>query len=501
MSKTDNNDKNEWGSKISFLMAMIGSAVGLGNIWRYPYVLYSNGGGAFYIPYLTAILVMGIPFLLLEYGMGYHFKSSITKTFYNIKPKFEYIGWFIPVIVFLILIYYSCIVGWDGIYFILSFFKGWGANPNTFYTTTLLQSTNSISGLKYIIPVVAISVIVVWGIMWFISHRDLEKGLGKASSILVPLLFLMMIIIVIFSLTLPGAMIGLKALFDPNWSLLLNINIWLAAFGQVLFSLSLGMSIALTFASYLPNNEKLSDNVLWVVIANCGFENFAAFGVFSILGYMSLQSGVPLDQLVTQGTGLIFIAYPTIFNILGTWSFILGPLFFLCVFFAGITSTLALLEPISLSIQNKFALTRKKSMSILCLIGCLGTFIFSTGMGSYLLGIADTFLNQFGLLFGILLECIIFGWVFGIEKLIPIFNNKSKFKIGKWWTVIIKFILPLTIIFILVGGLGSIINNGKTMDITVEIIISAIFIITPLILTIIPCKNREFKRIPNHNKP
>ncbi|MDR0913181.1 MAG: sodium-dependent transporter [Methanobrevibacter sp.] len=481
---------NKWASNLSFLLAMIGSAVGLGNIWRYPYVLYSNGGGTFYIPYLVAILVMGIPFLLLEYGVGFHFKSSITKTFYQIKPKLEYIGWFVPIIVFMILIYYVCIVGWDGIYFILSFFKGWGVNPDAFYTTTLLQSTNSLTGLSYIIPVIALSIIIVWFLMWFISHRDLEKGLGKASTFFVPLLFIMMIFIVIFSLSLPGAMIGLNALFNPDWSLLLNIDIWLAAFGQVLFSLSLGMSIALTFTSYLPDNNKLSDNVLWVVIANCGFENFAAFGVFSILGYMSLQNGIPVDQLVTQGTGLIFIAYPTIFNILGQWAYILGPLFFLCVFFAGITSTLALLEPISLSIQNKFNLTRKKSVTILCIIGCLCGFIFSTGMGSYLLSISDMFLNQFGLLFGILLECLVFGWIFGTDKLIPLFNKNSKFKIGKWWSIIIKFILPLIIIFIWIGGMGNLFHNP--LELSIELIIAVIIVIIPLILTLLPnSKNKE----------
>lgn len=492
MNKTKNKE-NQWGSKLSFLLAMIGSAVGLGNIWRYPYVLYSSGGGAFYIPYLIAILVMGIPFLLLEYGVGYKFKSSITKTIYNIKPKLEYIGWLIPVIVFLILIYYSSIVGLNGIYFVLSLFKGWGANPNNFYSSTLLQSTSSLSGLTYIVPVLAISILIVWGLMWFIAHRDVEKGLGKASSILVPLLFIMMVIVVIFSLTLPGAVIGLKTLFNPNWSLLLNINIWLAAFGQVLFSLSLGMSIALTFASYLPDNSSLSDNVLWVVLANCGFENFAALGVFSILGYMSLNSGTPINQLITQGTGLIFIAYPTVFNILGNWAYILGPLFFLCTFFAGITSTLALIEPASLSIQNKFKISREKAASILCIIGCICALIFSTGMGSYILDITDSFLNNFALLFGILLECLIFGWIYGVDKLIPIFNEKSKFQIGNWWEKIIKYVLPFVIIFIWIGGIGEILTYGNFISIGIKLILSGIIIILPMILTIMPVKNKNFK--------
>ena len=152
-------DKNEWGSNLSFILAMIGSAVGLGNIWRYPYVLYSNGGGAFYIPYIVAILVMGIPFLILEYGVGYNFKSSFAKAIRKIDPKFEYLGWLLPVAVFMIMIYYSAIMGWDGIYIVLSFFKGWGADPNAFFTTTLLQSSDSYTTLTSFIPLIAVAML------------------------------------------------------------------------------------------------------------------------------------------------------------------------------------------------------------------------------------------------------------------------------------------------------------------------------------------------------
>ena len=264
---------------------MIGSAVGLGNIWRYPYVLYSNGGGAFYIPYLVAILIMGIPFLILEYGVGYNFKSSFAKAITKINSKYEYLGWFLPVAVFMIMIYYSAILGWDGIYIILSFFKGWGADPNTFFATTLLQSSETFSGITTFIPVIAIAMLLGWVLIWFISHKDLEKGLGKVSKLLVPLLFIIMIFIVAFSLTLPGASIGLAELFNPDWSLLGNFNIWMAAFGQIIFSLSLGMSIAFTYANYTKNDADLITNTISIAVANCAFENFAALGVFSILPF------------------------------------------------------------------------------------------------------------------------------------------------------------------------------------------------------------------------
>ncbi len=486
-------DKNEWGSNLSFILAMIGSAVGLGNIWRYPYVLYSNGGGAFYIPYIVAILLMGIPFLILEYGVGYDFKSSFPKAIRSINSNWEFLGWLLPVAVFMIMIYYSAILGWDGIYMILSFTKGWGANPDTFFATTLLQSSDSISGLLHFIPLIAVAMIVGWVIIWFISHRDLEEGLGKVSKVLVPALFVIMVVIVGFSLTLPGASIGLAELFNPDWSLLTHFEIWMAAFGQIIFSLSLGMSIAFTYASYTKDDSDLITNTISIALANSLFENFSALGVFSILGYMSMQSGTAVSELVTQGTGLVFVAYPTVFNVLGQWAYVLGPLFFLTVYLAGLTSILSTIEPLSFSIQNKFGFTRSKTMTILIIFGAAVSMIYATAYGGSVLGYVDTFINQIALLFGVILECIVFAWVFKAEKLIDFLNSRSKtIKLGKWWLVIVKYVLPIFISIIWVGGLIDVLKT-ETVDQTIfMIIVAVILLFATLIFTFLPAKNPKW---------
>ena len=494
MAKT--KDKNEWGSNLSFLLAMIGSAVGLGNIWRYPYVLYSNGGGAFFIPYIVAILIMGIPFLILEYGVGYNFKSSFPKAVKSISKKWEYLGWFLPVAVFMILIYYSAILGWDGFYVIISAFKGWGADPNAYFTGSFLQANDTLGGLGTFVPFVAIAMLVGWVIMWVISHTDLEKGLGRVSKVLVPLLFAIMIFIVLFSLTLPGAGIGLAELYNPDWSLLLNFNIWMAAFGQMIFSLSLGMSIAFTYASYTKDDSDLVSNALWVTVANCGFENFAAIGVFSILGYMSLQSGVAVPDLVTQGTGLVFIVYPTVFNVLGDWASVIGPLFFFTVYLAGITSVLALLEPVSVSIQNKFDWTRNKTVTVLCIVGGACSMIYATAMGSYILGIADTFVNQIAILIGVIFECIIFAWIFKAENIIPKLNAKSKsIKLGKWWLVVVKYVLPIFIAIVWVGGILEVISSGSMLELAILAILTVILLGATFIFTKLPAKSGEWDEV------
>ena len=487
-------DKNEWGSNMSFILAMIGSAVGLGNIWRYPYVLYSNGGGAFYIPYIVAILLMGIPFLILEYGVGYNFKSSFAKAVKTINSKWEYLGWLLPVAVFMIMIYYSAILGWDGIYIFLSFFKGWGADPNAYFTTTLLQSSDSMSGLLSFIPLVAVAMLVGWVIIWFISHRDLEKGLGKVSKILVPLLFIIMIIIVGFSLTLPGASVGLAELFHPDWSLLGNFDIWMAAFGQIVFSLSLGMSIAFTYASYTKDDSDLITNTISIALANSLFENFAALGVFSILGYMSLQSGIAVADLVTQGTGLVFIVYPTVFNVLGNWAYVLGPLFFFTVYLAGLTSILSTIEPLSFSIQNKFGMTRKRTMTILIVVGALISMIYATSYGSSVLGYVDTFINQIAILLGVIFECIIFAWIFKAEKLIDFLNSRSKsIKLGKWWILIVKYILPIFVTIVWIGGMYDVVQYSTPDQLIFTVISTVLLLGATLAFTLLPAKSPEWE--------
>lgn len=490
------DEQNRWGSNLSFILAMIGSAVGLGNIWRYPYVLYYNGGGAFYIPYIVAILVLGLPFLFLEYGVGYHFSSSFAKAIKNIHSKYEFLGWFLPVAVFMIMIYYTAILGWDGVYVVLSFFNGWGADPNTYFSNILLQTTSSPTGLFTFVPIIAVAMLVGWIIVWSISHRDLEAGLGKVSKFLVPLLFIIMIIVVIASILLPGASIGIDQLLIPDWSSLFDFEIWLSAFGQIVFSLSLGMSIAFTYASYTQDGTDLVTNTFTVAFANCLFENFAALGVFSILGYMSLQSGVAVSELVEQGAGLIFIVYPTVFNALGSWAIILAPMFFIAVYIAGITSLLSTIEPLSFSIQNKFGLTRRKTMTILCIVGAILSMAFATAYGEILLDTVDTFINQIAIIFGVIVECIVFAWLFKAENIIDSLNKNSKtVKLGRKWLIQVKYVLPIFLSIVWIGGIYDLVTNESIEFVEFMVLTALVLIISTLIFTRLPSKNPDWDKL------
>lgn len=300
----------------------------------------------------------------------------------------------------------------------------------------------------------------------------------------------MMIFIVAFSLTLPGANLGYSCLLQPKWNMLLDINVWLAAFGQILFSLSLGVAVIISYTSYLPEGSNLIKDRLTVVVSNCSFEVFTAIGVFSILGFMAFTQNLPVDQVVTQGSGLIFIAFPTVFNNMGFMGYIIEPIFFLCVFFAGITTTISYLEPLSLSISQKFNITRSKASTILCIIGFLFSLIFATGSGNYILTIFDSFINQFAILFGIICQCIIFGWYYKIDDLLKLINTTSKINLGKYWTILIKYLIPIILFVIWITGIYSLILENNFPTLLIEAIITLILIIVPLILTLWPEKNK-----------
>ncbi|WP_405264924.1 sodium-dependent transporter [Methanobrevibacter sp.] len=476
------SQQNQWDSSIAFIFAMIGAAVGLGNIWRFSYVLYSNGGGSFFIPYLIAIAIMGIPFLILEYGVGFTFKESFSNIMKKINPKFEVIAWILVLFVFIVTIYYMVILSWDLVYLGSSFTFSWGTDAANYFVSTVGGSSN-LSNASFLLIPTTIGVILLWIVLWFIAHRNVDKGIGKVSKILIPSLFVIMGFIIVYALTLPGAGIGINTLLTPDWSKLTDVNIWLAAFAQIIFSLSMGQAIALTYASYLPENSKLINNVLIVVASNSLFEICTAFGVFSILGYMSFTNGTPMVQLITEGTGLIFIVFPMIFNIMGPIGRIIAPLLFLAILFAGITSALGFLEPMLNTTAVKLGWSRKKTATVLSIIGCIFSLILTSGISSYLVGIIDSFVNEFGILILIGIQCIIFAWFYGVDKFMPALNGLSIIDVGKTWKFIIKYLLPLVLVVMWVVGIIQLFSTAKTFEIIVDLIIIVLVMAFAIVLT------------------
>ncbi len=470
------SQKNQWDSSRAFIFAMIGAAVGLGNIWRFSYVLYSNGGGSFFIPYLIAIVIMGIPFLILEYAVGFSFKESFSTIMRKINPKLEYVAWMLVLFVFIVTIYYMVILSWDLVYLASSFTFSWGADAAHYFVNNVGGSSN-LSNASFLLIPTTIGVIILWIVLWFIAHRNVDKGIGRVSKIIIPALFVIMGFIIVYALTLPGANVGIATLLTPDWSKLVDVNIWLAAFSQIIFSLSMGQAIALTYASYLPENSKLINNVFIVVASNSLFEVCTAFGVFSILGYMSVTNGTPMVQLITEGTGLIFIVFPMIFNIMGPIGRILAPLLFLAILFAGVTSALGFLEPMLNTTSHKLGWSRKKTATVLSLIGCVFSLLLTSGISSYLVGIIDSFVNEFGILLLIAVQCIIFTWIYSVENFLDVLNGKSAINVGRTWKFILKYMLPCVLIIMWVIGIIRLFSTAKQFEIIIDLIIIVMVVV------------------------
>lgn len=444
--------RDQWGSKAGFILAAIGSAVGLGNIWRYPYVLYSNGGGAFLIPYFFAILTAGIPLLILEFGLGHKYKGSTPLAFARANKKWEWLGWWPSINSFIILTYYTLILSWAINYLFLSFTQAWGTDTNSFFFSNFLKMTDSPFKLGGVVWPVFAGITAIWLLNWFVCYKGVSKGIEKINKILLPTLVVAMIIIVIRGVTLPGASLGLNKLFTPDWSAVLNPKVWIAAYGQVFFSLSIAMGVMVTYSSYLPKKTDINNSAFMTAFANCGFEFLAAIGVFGILGYMASTQGVGVDEVASQGIGLAFVVFPKVFTVMGGIGKLFGVLFFICLVFAGITSSISLVEASSSAFIDKTGANRKKVVSLVCLVGYSISIIYTTGAGLYFLDIIDNFVNSYGIVSIGLLEAIAVGWFFGASKIREHTNPMSYFSVGKWWNVMIKFVTPAILTFMIISN-------------------------------------------------
>ena len=354
---------------------------------------------------------------------------------------------------FLILTYYSMILSCSLKYFTLSFTKSWGSDPEKFFNEDFLNVSSSPFEFGGIVLSVLIGVALLWLVNWFICYKGIKMGIEKANKVLLPLLILIMIIIVIRGVTLEGATVGLNKLFTPNWSKMKDLDVWTSAYGQVFYSLSVGMGIMMTYSSYLPSKSDINNSAFMTGFANCGFEFLCAIGVFSILGFMATSQGVPVDKVVSNGISLAFVVFPKVFSIMGAWGNILGVLFFLCLTFAGLTSTVSLVEAVSAPIIDKTGWARRRVVTVICLAGFIISITFATNAGIYILDIVDSFINNYGVIVVGLLEAIVVGWIIKPSTIREHTNSVSYFRIGKWWDISIKFIIPIILATIIVSSL------------------------------------------------
>lgn len=438
-----------WNTRTGFILAAIGSAIGLGNIWRFSYIAYENGGGAFLIPYLVALLTAGIPLLILELGIGNKFVGSAPIALKRAKKGFEWIGWWGVIASFIITTYYSVIVGWSLVYLFKAFTLGWGLDTGSFFNNELLHVSDSPWDLGSFSYPVLIGLLTTWLIIWIIEKRGVQAGIEKSSKIFMPLLWILLIVLVLRTITLEGSINGIEWYLKPDFSKLTDVKVWQAAYGQAFYSLGLGMAIMIAYASYLPKKSDLINNAFIVGLADGAFSFTMGFAVFGTLGYMAYAKGVGIEEVVAQSIGLTFVVLPEALNMLPGLKVLTAVAFFMSIVIAALTSLISLVEAFASAVMDKFEMRRSEAVNITIALELLVSLIYATKSGIYWLDIIDHFINTYGLILVGILEAIAIGWIYGADKIREWANAYSDIRAGIWWDICVKIITPVVLLYII----------------------------------------------------
>ncbi|MCF7954755.1 MAG: sodium-dependent transporter, partial [Phycisphaerae bacterium] len=332
MAQLLEEQRETWGTRGGFVLAAVGSAVGLGNLWGFPYKLYDHGGGAFLVPYIIGMVCIGIPLLILEFSLGHFTQRAAPDAFGRCNKRLEFVGWWGILLGFVIIMYYPVILAYCFsfmYYSVLSIINDvplpWGgegaqgvANAKDFFYTTYLNMPAKDAVNPPVFGAmqwnILIPLIVSWIMMYFCIFKGV-KLVGKIVWLTVPLPFLMLIVLAVRGLTLEGSMGGLVYYLDPDWSQLAKPTTWRFAFGQVFFSLSLAYGVMLTYASFLHRKSDLNNNAAIICFADLGTSFVGGIAIFATLGGMAFATqqggnGVGVADVVDGGPGLAFVAFP-----------------------------------------------------------------------------------------------------------------------------------------------------------------------------------------------
>lgn len=488
--------RERWDSRFIFILAAIGSAVGLGNAWRFPGQAFNNGGGAFLIPYFVALVTAGIPLLILEHAIGRRAQAGAPSALKSMHKKAEPLGWWALATSFVIVSYYCVVLSWVANFVWSSFTLAWRDRAGDYFFGELLQISDSPGILGGLSLPVLIGLVVTWLAVW-LSLRNGVKSVGKVVLWTVPVPLVLLIILTIRAITLPGAVEGLTYYLTPVWSALLKPSVWAAAYGQVFFSLSILFGIMIAYGSYLSKDSDLTTDGLIIALADAGISFLAGFAVFGTLGYFSVMTSTNIQDMSVQGVGLAFLTYPEAISTLPGGAFsiaIFGLLFFLMLFTLGIDSAFSIVEGIVAGLVDKFNWNKKKTTLIVCLVGLLGGLIFATKGGLYWLDITDHFVNDFNLIMIGVFQCFVVGWLFGSGKIRKYFNETSTIKFGRWWDAMIRVVTPLVLLYISVSYLIENIRNNYDGYDTSYILIGGwgmvvLTIVAGFVLTFIRARN------------
>lgn len=446
-------ERSSFTSRIGFVLAAAGSAVGLGNMWRFPYLAAKYGGGAFLIIYVILAVTFGFSLMITEIAIGRRTRLSCIEAFTSLSRRFAFLGWIAALIPVIITPYYCVIGGWVAKYF-TEFFRGNGlALADDAYFGAFIGSAGSGLADKpmfwFILFVLFTAVVVLFGV---------DKGIEKASSVMMPVLVLLSIGVSVYSLTLPGAMDGLRYYLLPDFSDV-SVTTVLAAMGQLFYSMSLAMGIMITYGSYMKKEDDLERSVGQIEIFDTGIAFLA--GLMIIPAVVAFNGGDASLIRGKAGPGLMFGVLPKVFDSM-SFGGVIGAGFFLLVFFAALTSSISLLETVVSIVSDKTKLGRRAATIVstagIILLGipsCLGYGPWAdiTILKMQFLDFFDFISNSVLMPIVAIGTCILVGHVIGCRFVEEEVESSGAFKRKRMYRVMIRYIAPVMLAAILAGEL------------------------------------------------
>ncbi|XP_052471795.1 sodium- and chloride-dependent GABA transporter 2-like [Carassius gibelio] len=472
-------ERGYWGSKAEFLLAIAGNVVGLGNVWRFPYLCYRNGGGAFLIPYLVFVVTCGVPLFLLETAMGQYTQEGAITCWRHLCPLAEGIGYAGQ----LILLYncmYTIILAWALFYLIFSFSSKlpWASCDNSWNTdgcinlvernqtlnrTILIHSTPaatefwerrvlSLSGGIEEIGKINWEILLCLIAMWIICYFCIWKGVkstGKVVYFTATFPYVMLLALLIRGLTLDGALKGVVFYLYPEPARLSDPQVWMEAGTQIFFSYSLCFGTLISLGSYNQYNNNCYRDCFWLCLLNSATSLVAGFAVFSVLGFMANAQGVSIEEVAESGPGLAFIAYPQAVAMMPLpqlWAVC----FFIMIILLGLDTQFVGTETIITSVMDMFPMVLRRSghreifVLLFCLTCFFGQLIMITEGGMYVFQLFDNYAcNGACILFLSVFESLAMGWIFGAEKFFDIIEDMTKSRPNYIFMLCWKYLTPL----------------------------------------------------------
>ena len=481
--------RSEFSSVWIFVLAAVGSAAGLGNLWRFPYLAYEHGGAAFFLAYVICLLAIGLPLLILEVGLGKISKKGAPGALATIgkNSSFRVLGWFVTCVAFAILTYYVVISSWVLNYATNSFNMPWSADAEKYFFNSFLGLSGGISSVGSMNAPVLFGVIAILILIFFSIYRG-TKGLAFVAKWITPIPFILLVVLLINSLNLSGSENGLHVLFVPVWPSLLEPKLWFDAANQVVFSISLATGAMFAYGALLNKSVNVARTCTYVIIGDTLASILCSMIVFSVLGHFALVDGKDIYDVVSGGIGLAFVVIPQSLALLPTAQGFFSFIFYASVFFLAFTSVISLFESILASLMDsRLKLKRTSLLIVVCVVLFIFNLLYTMGNGLYMLDIVDHYVNGYIMLIIMLAEALIIGWMYNINDLSKQLFTNSRPILHSLFRGLVCVIIPIMVGILIVIQLVTDFTKAYggypvAYLVVIAVIIVALFVIVANVL-------------------